>query len=112
MPAALGHHPGAVLVKLDVQCHTPRDRGWIGSPGLAGGTHARKAEGHAWADAFAEAVRRGLGAVAVTDHHDVAFLPYVIAAQLGPDRRLIVFPGIKITCSDDVQCLAAFEPGT
>ncbi|MCP1557498.1 UNVERIFIED_ORG: ABC-type lipoprotein export system ATPase subunit [Methylorubrum zatmanii] len=52
--------------------------------------------------------------MAVTDHHDVAFLPYVIAAaaRLGPDPGLIVFPGIEITCSDNVQCLAIFEPGT
>ena len=52
--------------------------------------------------------------MAVTDHHDIAFLPYVIAAaeRLGPDRRLIVFPGIEITCSDNVQGLAIFEPGT
>ncbi|MGN8091622.1 TrlF family AAA-like ATPase [Methylobacterium sp. 22177] len=115
MPAPLGHHPGAVWIKLDFQCHTPRDRGWIGSPGLAGGTPELEAGRHAWADAFvAEAVRRGLGAVAVTDHHDVAFLPYVIAAaaRLGPDPGLIVFPGIEVTCSDNVQCLAIFEPGT
>lgn len=115
MPPLLGHHPGAVWVKLDFQCHTPRDRGWIGSPGLAGGTPELEAERHAWADAFvAEAVRRGLGAVAVTDHHDIAFLPYVIAAagRLAPSQELIVYPGIEITCSDNVQCLAIFEPGT
>lgn len=115
MPAPIGYHPGAVWVKLDFQCHTPRDRGWIGSPGLAGGTPELEAERHAWADTFvSEAVRRGLGAVAVTDHHDIAFLPYVIAAagRLGPAAKLTVFPGIEITCSDNVQCLAIFEPGT
>ncbi|MCJ2085355.1 hypothetical protein MKK88_05010 [Methylobacterium sp. E-005] len=40
-----------------------------------------------WDDAFvAEALRHGLGAVAVADHHDGAFLPDVIAAakRLGP----------------------------
>lgn len=115
MNAIVGHHPGAVWIKLDFQCHTPRDRGWMGSDHLPGGTAARKTERVAWAERFlTEAAGRGLGALAVTDHHDIAFLPYVIDAfaRGGIDAAPVVFPGVEITCSDDVQCLAIFEPGT
>lgn len=115
MPNAIGHHPGAVWLKLDFQCHTPRDRGWIGSPNLAGGSPANEAGRQAWADAFvAEAIARGLGAVAITDHHDVAFLPYVIDAAARAEAEVVpvVYPGIEVTCADNVQCLAIFEPGT
>ncbi|TXM79387.1 AAA family ATPase [Methylobacterium sp. WL69] len=115
MPTPIGHHLGAVWLKLDFQCHTPRDRGWNGSPNLAGGNAGLEADRHAWADSFvAEAIRRGLGAVAVTDHHDVAFLPYIIDAvgRAPPETAPVVYPGIEITCSDNVQCLAIFEPGT
>lgn len=110
-----GHHPGAVWLKVDFQCHTPRDRGWMGSPKLAGGTQALEENRDLWADAFvAEAFRRGLGAVAVTDHHDITFLRYVLEAadRAAPIKKFIIFPGIEITCADNVQCLAIFEPGT
>ncbi|MBR0648741.1 AAA family ATPase [Roseomonas terrae] len=50
----------------------------------------------------------------MTDHHDVAFLPYVLEASRDAEGvpRLLVLPGIEITCSDSVQCLAIFDPTT
>ena len=110
----VGRHPGAVWRKVDLQCHTPRDRGWQGSPALPGGSPELDAARRAWADTFvASALDRGLTVVAVTDHHDVAMLPHVMAAAAArPSRELIVFPGIEVTCEDSVQCLAIFDPAT
>lgn len=51
-----------------------------------------------------------ISVVAVTDHHDVAMLPYVRAAAAAAGGQLAVFPGVEVTCKDAVQCLALFEP--
>lgn len=112
-PYAPGLHPGTVWHKCDLQCHTPRDHGWTGSPHLAGGSDAEELERHAWAEsliAAAEAAK--LGAIAVTDHHDICMSAHVLeaAARLGSD--VLVFPGVEVTCSDNSQCLALFDPAT
>ncbi|MCJ2044139.1 AAA family ATPase [Methylobacterium sp. J-078] len=100
-------------MRVDFQCHTPRDRGWKGSPPLPGGTPELEDRRHAWADAFvAAAVAKGLHGIAVTDHHDVALLPYVIAAAGRSGHPLVVFPGLEITCKDAVQCLALLDPSS
>ena len=106
-------HPGAVWHRVDLQCHTPRDLGWAGSPSLPGGSLDTEGARRDWARQFvAAALDRGLSVVAVTDHHDIAFLPYVRAAAAETDGKLLVLPGIEITCRDAVQCLAIFEPDT
>lgn len=108
-----GAHPGTRWMKVDFQCHTPRDRAWRGSPPLPGGTPELEADRVAWAEGFvAAAVARGLDGIAVTDHHDVAFLPYVIEASRRSAAPLVVFPGVEITCSDAVQCLALLDPAS
>src|SRR5258707_10037460 len=67
----------------------------------------------AWATGFISAcVDRGITAVAITDHHDVALTPYIQAAAEAADKAVIVYHGLEITCSDDAQCLAIFEPST
>lgn len=104
-------HPGAVWRRFDLQCHTPRDLRWQGSPDLPGGTELFEQARHAWADGFvAAALAKSLSVVAVTDHHDVAMLPYVRAAVAAADGRLFVFPGVEVTCKDAVQCIALFDP--
>jgi hypothetical protein len=106
-----GQHPGTTWHKTDFQCHTPRDLGWIGPSSLPGGTPADEAARDAWAAAFiAECVARGIAAVAITDHHDFAISPYIQRAGLASDPPVIVHPGIEITCTDDAQCLAVFDP--
>lgn len=106
-------HPGAVWRRFDLQCHTPRDLGWQGSPGLPGGTATFEQARQAWAEEFvAAALAKSLTVVAVTDHHDVAMLPYVRAAVAAAGDQLSVFPGVEVTCKDAVQCLALFEPDT
>jgi len=106
-------HPGAIWRRIDLQCHTPRDLGWQGSPTLPGGTAPFDQARQAWAEEFvAAAVARSVSVVAVTDHHDIAMLPYVRTAAEATGGRLSVFPGVEVTCKDAVQCLALFEPDT
>jgi type III restriction enzyme len=62
---------------------------------------------------------RGLEAIAITDHHDMAFVEYVrraAAAELGADgipvsaaERLVVFPGMELTLAVPCQALILFD---
>jgi len=111
-----GRHPGAVWRKTDFQVHTPRDAGWTGSAPLPGGDATREVAREKWADDFvAECLKRDLFAVAITDHHDIIFFPYVeraIARSSEAKDKLWLFPGMEITCNDSVQCLMLFDQGT
>lgn len=105
----IGQHPGATWRRVDLQCHTPRDIGWVGSEGIAGHGATGVADRDAWAEIFIAAAReKGLSIIAVTDHHDVAMLPHVIRA--GQRADVLVLPGIEVTCRDSVQVLAIFDP--
>src|SRR5438552_955309 len=101
---------GAHYHKTDLQVHTPRDPRWSGKRPV------ESTEREHWAHAFVKACRaRGLRAVAVTDHHDFALVPYIrdAAAQetdeegqpLGSVERLVVFPGLELTLSTPCQVL-------
>jgi hypothetical protein len=47
--------------------------------------------------------------VAITDHHDMTFVPYAVkAAEAGPP--VLVMPGVEVTCNDNTQCLVLFDP--
>ena len=58
---------------------------------------------------------RGLQAIAITDHHEMSFLPYVWRAAaeerhadgepVAVDERLIVFPGMELTLGVPCQAL-------
>ena len=107
-----GQHPGATWKKCDFQCHTPRDLAWRGGPDLPGGTEELEAKRSAWAEEFLSAChQRGLAIVAVTDHHDAGMIPYLKNAQKGRPSPVSVFPGVEITCKDNAQCIAVFDPG-
>ena len=93
---------GAHFYKCDFQVHTPRDIAWSGGDAIS------DAERKVYADEFVVACRqKGIGAVAITDHHDFAFFPYVKAAahneldgkgqSIPADERLAVFPGLELT---------------
>lgn len=84
MPFKKGHHPGATWRKADLQCHSPRDRAWTSPPNLPGGTPDFEAARAAWADGFIrECKTRNIELIAVTDHHDMTFVPYVVASSVG-----------------------------
>jgi hypothetical protein len=66
-----------------------------------------------WAESFVAAADAAkLSAVAISDHHDICLSSYVIdaATRLGSNVR--VFPAVEITCSDNAQCIAIFDPST
>lgn len=110
MPFKAGHHPGATWRKADLQCHSPRDRAWTDPPTLPGGTPEREAARAAWADSFIrECNARNLELVAITDHHDMTFVPYVVASSV-LEGSTLVLPGVEVTCADNAQCLAFIDP--
>ncbi len=93
---------GAHFYKCDFQVHTPRDAGW------SGGDAVTDAERKLYAEELILASRKkGLSAIAITDHHDFAFFAYVKRAakdeldssgQPIPDeKKIVVYPGIEMT---------------
>jgi chromosome segregation protein len=100
---------GAHYSRCDFQIHTPRDPNWSGNRPVS------DKDRQAWAEGFITACRsKGLGAVAITDHHDFVLVRYVRQAaerELGSDgkplpkeQHLVVFPGLELTL--DVPCQA------
>ena len=105
---------GAHYHCCDFQVHSPRDLQWNG------GNHVTEAERMAYAARLVEACReKGLNAIAVTDHHDMAFVPFVKRAALAEtdangallpeDKRLSVFPGIELTLAVPCQAILILD---
>lgn len=105
---------GAHFFHCDLQVHTPRDINWTGS---ACGTDDER---FAYAAKLVQACReRGLRGIAITDHHDMAFVEYVRRAAadetdqegkpLLKERRLTVFPGMELTLGVPCQALLIFD---
>ena len=66
---------GAHFYRCDFQVHTPRDKQWSGY------VPQNEAERKAFAERFVQACRsKGLQAVAITDHHDLAYFEYIKSA--------------------------------
>ena len=74
----------------------------------------------AYAKTLVQACRdRGLQGLAITDHHDLAFVKYVRQAAaeetdaggkpLSKNRRLVVFPGMELTLGVPCQALVLFD---
>src|SRR5665213_3783813 len=93
---------GAHFHRTDFQVHTPRDIGWRGADATT------DAQRKAYAEELILACRqKGLGAIAITDHHDFAFFPFIKKAaqeelddsgQPVPDgQQIVVFPGLELT---------------
>lgn len=105
---------GAHFFRCDLQVHTPRDAKWSGQNCVTDD------ERRAYAAQLVQACReRGLQAIAVTDHHDMAFVRHVRSAAeeetddegkpLSPDERLVVFPGMELTLGVPCQALLLFD---
>lgn len=95
---------GAHFYRCDFQVHTPRDAQWHGEPATS------PAERKAYAEELIRACRsKEIDAIAVTDHHDFAFFPYIKAAaknevdsdgvSIPKERQIVVFPGVELTLS-------------
>ena len=105
---------GAHYHRCDFQVHSPRDRQWTGAD--CGSDEERMA----YATRLVEACReKGLNAIAVTDHHDMTFVPFVKRAALAetdtkgaplpPEQQLIVFPGIELTLAVPCQAILILD---
>ena len=93
---------GAHFYKCDFQVHTPRDPRWVGAEATS------DADRMAYAEELILACReKGLAAIAITDHYDFAFFPYIKRAAkdeldnqgqpIALDKKIIVFPGMELT---------------
>ncbi len=100
---------GTRFYKCDFQIHTPRDINWVGERAVTDD------ERKSYAEAFAKRCREiGLNAVAVTDHHDFAFFPYIKNAAsseltddgepISKEKQLVIFPGLELTFSTPASC--------
>jgi type III restriction enzyme len=110
-----GHRDkGAHYFRCDFQVHTPRDRAWKGKPSTT------PEERRLYAQKLVEACRsKNLGAIAITDHHDLCSFPYVKQAaaeetgtngeELSPDQRLIVFPAVELTLNVPCQAILILD---
>src|SRR5271170_4986515 len=105
---------GAHFHKCDFQVHTPRDINWDGA-GAVTNTERRQ-----YAQEFVTACRaKSINAVAITDHHDLAFFKYIREAALNETdasgkplpatERLTIFPGIELTLGIPCQALLLFD---
>ncbi len=105
---------GAHFHKCDFQVHTPRDINWKGKGAVT------EDERKQYASEFVAACRtKGLDAVAITDHHDIAFFRYIRSAaqaETGPggeplssEEQLTVFPGMELTLAVPCQALLLLD---
>jgi len=105
---------GAHFRKCDFQVHTPRDINWSGVRPTS------ETDRDAFAALFISKCReKGLGAVAITDHHDMEFVPYIqkaaaeeLDAQGQPvsnEERIVVFPGMELTLVQPCQAILIFD---
>lgn len=107
---------GAHYHSCDFQVHSPLDERWKG-PGKANDDEKR-----AYARSLVTACRaQNLQAIAITDHHDMGFIPLVREAAadernaqgefLPARERLVVFPGMELTLGVPCQALLIFDAG-
>ena len=105
---------GAHFYRCDLQVHTPRDLRWSGRRYV---TNEERSE---YAAQFIQACRdKRLDAVAITDHHDLAFARYIRqaarseldddGAPVPPHEQIVIFPGIELTLNVPCQALLIFD---
>ena len=105
---------GARFYRCDFQVHSPRDCNWKGD------RPESDEERHKYSRSFIAACRtKGLDAVAITDHHDIGFFPYIKSAAenevdnhglpIPNHRRIVVFPGMELTLGVPCQALLIFD---
>ena len=105
---------GAHFYRCDFQVHTPRDIRWSGR------RYVSDEDRREYAARFIQACRdKRLDAVAITDHHDLAFVKYIreaAKAELDNDgapipanEQIVVFPGFEVTLNVPCQALLIFD---
>ena len=105
---------GGHFYRSDFQVHTPRDTQWTGAHPVS------DADRKVWAEDFVAQCRsKALHAVAITDHHDFAFFPFVSAAAknetdadgdaIAAQDQLVVFPGLELTLTVPCQAILILD---
>lgn len=105
---------GAHFFRCDFQVHTPRDPNWSGPEAKT------DAERVAFAGSLIrECRKKGLQAIAISDHHDMVMFPFVRQAakdELDDEgqpvteaNQVIVFPAIELTLGLPCQALLIFD---
>lgn len=105
---------GAHFYRCDFQVHSPRDQSWHGKGAVS------DEDRRDYAARFIAACRsKSLDAVAITDHHDLAFVRYIREAAkserdnegnlVSDHAQIVVFPGIELTLSVPCQALLIFD---
>lgn len=105
---------GGHFHRADFQVHTPRDTQWDGN------RPASESERIAWAESFVASAReKGLHAVAISDHHDFAYFPYVkdaaenekdaAGASLAQKEHLVVFPALELSLTVPCQAIMILD---
>lgn len=105
---------GTHFFRCDLQVHSPRDINWTGADFIS------EEERRAYAARLVQACRdRDLQGIAITDHHDMTFVPYVRRAAaeetdaagnpLPKEQQLVVFPGMELTLAVPCQALLIFD---
>lgn len=105
---------GAHFRRCDFQVHTPRDLNWDGERPVT------EDERRSYAKRFIKACReKGLDAVAITDHHDFGFFPYIRDAArqecdesgttFPVDQQIVVFPGMELTLGVPCQAILILD---
>ncbi len=105
---------GAHFYQCDFQVHTPRDQNWKGADAVT------DEDRRIYAAALIAACRdKKLAALAITDHHDMAFVQYVRSAAaaetrldgtpLSDEERIIVFPGMELTLGVPCQAIILLD---
>jgi type III restriction enzyme len=105
---------GAHFHRCDFQVHTPRDTNWAGPRPTDNESRVAYAS-----DLVAACRTLGLDAIAITDHHDLSFFPFVRAAAtletdavgtpIPRERQLTVFPGMELTLAVPCQALLILD---
>ena len=105
---------GAHYFRSDFQVHTPRDINWKGHRPVT--DDERRQYAH---DFVAACRKKQLQAVAITDHHDLAFFRYIrdaavqetdgLGMPLAQDHKLVVFPGMELTLAVPCQALLILD---
>lgn len=105
---------GAHFHRSDFQVHTPRDLRWTGPSATTDEERVVYAR-----ELVAASRSRGLQAIAITDHHCMAFVPWIQAAAmeetnddgspLNPADRLTVFPGMELTLGVPCQAILILD---
>lgn len=105
---------GAHFHRCDFQVHTPRDLRWDGARAVT------PEERKLCSEEFIQACRlKGLDAIAITDHHDMAFFPYIKEAAnneldddgepVPDDKKIVVFPGMELTLAIPCQAILILD---